>query len=103
MMSCKRSIKANHYLNEPPARVLLKDLAQCENPFNCPHGRPVLIHFTNSDMERMFNLNEAQARVLLKDLAQCENPFNCPHGRPVLIHFTNSDMERMFKRIQDPH
>ncbi|HGF7898104.1 TPA: DNA mismatch repair endonuclease MutL [Enterococcus faecium] len=54
MMSCKRSIKANHYLNEAQARVLLKDLAQCENPFNCPHGRPVLIHFTNSDMERMF-------------------------------------------------
>lgn len=54
MMSCKRSIKANHYVNEAQARVLLTDLAQCENPFNCPHGRPVLIHFTNSDMERMF-------------------------------------------------
>jgi DNA mismatch repair protein MutL len=54
MMSCKRSIKANHYLNEAQARVLLADLARCENPFNCPHGRPVLIHFTNSDMERMF-------------------------------------------------
>lgn len=54
MMSCKRSIKANHYLNEAQARVLLEDLKTCENPFNCPHGRPVLIHFTNSDMERMF-------------------------------------------------
>lgn len=54
MMSCKRSIKANHHLNEAQARVLLTDLAQCENPFNCPHGRPVLIHFNNGDMERMF-------------------------------------------------
>ncbi len=54
MMSCKRSIKANHHLNEAQARVLLSDLAQCENPFNCPHGRPVLIHFSNSDMEHMF-------------------------------------------------
>lgn len=54
MMSCKQSIKANHYLNEQQARVLLKDLETCENPFNCPHGRPVLIHFTNSDMEKMF-------------------------------------------------
>lgn len=54
MMSCKRSIKANHYLNEQQARVLLKDLETCKNPFNCPHGRPVLIHFTNSDMEKMF-------------------------------------------------
>jgi len=54
MMSCKRSIKANHYLNEDQARALLRDLAECENPFNCPHGRPVLIHFNNYDMERMF-------------------------------------------------
>lgn len=54
MMSCKRSIKANHHLNEAQARVLLTDLAQCENPFNCPHGRPVLIHFSNNDMEHMF-------------------------------------------------
>lgn len=54
MMSCKRSIKANHHLNDVLARVLLTDLAQCENPFNCPHGRPVLIHFTNADMEKMF-------------------------------------------------
>lgn len=54
MMSCKRSIKANHYLNPQQARILLEDLAKCENPFNCPHGRPVLIHFTNGDMERMF-------------------------------------------------
>lgn len=54
MMSCKRSIKANHHLNELQARVLLQDLALCENPFNCPHGRPVLIHFSNGDMEKMF-------------------------------------------------
>ncbi|MDN6502642.1 MAG: DNA mismatch repair endonuclease MutL [Tetragenococcus koreensis] len=54
MMSCKRSIKANHHLNDAQARVLLTDLAACENPFNCPHGRPVLIHFDNYDMERMF-------------------------------------------------
>lgn len=54
MMSCRRSIKANHYLNEAQARVLLDDLSRCENPFNCPHGRPVLVYFTSSDMERMF-------------------------------------------------
>ncbi|GCF95776.1 DNA mismatch repair protein MutL [Enterococcus florum] len=54
MMSCKRSIKANHHLDEAQARVLLNDLATCENPFNCPHGRPVLIHFSNSDMEHLF-------------------------------------------------
>ena len=54
MMSCKKSIKANHYLDDRQARALLQDLRECENPFNCPHGRPVLIQFSNTDMERMF-------------------------------------------------
>lgn len=54
MMSCKGSIKANHYLSDAEARALLKDLKKTENPYNCPHGRPVLIHFTNKDMEKMF-------------------------------------------------
>ena len=54
MMSCKRSIKANHHLEEEQAKVLLKKLSTCENPFNCPHGRPVLVHFTSKDMEHMF-------------------------------------------------
>jgi len=54
MMSCKRAIKANHHLDDQQARALLKQLPKCENPFNCPHGRPVTVHFTNSDMEKMF-------------------------------------------------
>nr|WP_210766784.1 DNA mismatch repair endonuclease MutL [Streptococcus sp. NLN64] len=54
MMSCKRSIKANHALDEHSARHLLYQLRLCQNPYNCPHGRPVLVHFTNRDMEKMF-------------------------------------------------
>lgn len=54
MMSCKRSIKANHSLDDVSARHLLVQLAQCKNPYNCPHGRPVLVHFTTGDMEKMF-------------------------------------------------
>ncbi|WP_295729887.1 DNA mismatch repair endonuclease MutL [uncultured Limosilactobacillus sp.] len=54
MMSCKRAIKANHYLNDLQAKALLNTLPHCENPFNCPHGRPVLIHFTDTDLEKLF-------------------------------------------------
>lgn len=54
MMSCKRAIKANHHLDDQQARQLIQDLAKTENPFNCPHGRPVLVHFSNSDMKKMF-------------------------------------------------
>ena len=54
MMSCKRAIKANHHLDARQATALLDRLSQCQNPFNCPHGRPVTIHFSDSDLEKLF-------------------------------------------------
>lgn len=54
MMSCKRAIKANWHISDEEAKTLLRDLAQAENPYNCPHGRPVLTSFTLKEMERMF-------------------------------------------------
>lgn len=54
MMSCKRSIKANHYLQKHEMERLLGDLKQSEQPFTCPHGRPVIIHFKTYDIEKMF-------------------------------------------------
>lgn len=54
MMSCKRAIKANHYLDDQQAQALLARLPGCENPFNCPHGRPVTVHFSPSDLEKLF-------------------------------------------------
>lgn len=54
MMSCKKSIKANHYLTKEQMDVLLSDLRKADNPFTCPHGRPVLIHFTTYEVEKMF-------------------------------------------------
>ncbi|NQG19714.1 DNA mismatch repair endonuclease MutL [Streptococcus suis] len=54
MMSCKRSIKANHALDDYSARDLIRQLSHTKNPYNCPHGRPVLVNFSKSDMEKMF-------------------------------------------------
>lgn len=54
MMSCKRSIKANHYLQKHEMERLLADLKDAEQPFTCPHGRPVIIHFKTYDVEKMF-------------------------------------------------
>ncbi|MEY8291953.1 DNA mismatch repair endonuclease MutL [Carnobacteriaceae bacterium 52-44] len=54
MMSCKRSIKANHYLSEQEAVSLIEQLPQAENPYNCPHGRPTLVKMTTRDLEKMF-------------------------------------------------
>lgn len=54
MMSCKKSIKANHYLDKPQIEQLIKDLRTRENPFTCPHGRPVIVHFRTYEIEKMF-------------------------------------------------
>ncbi|WP_155590335.1 DNA mismatch repair endonuclease MutL [Lysinibacillus cavernae] len=54
MMSCKKSIKANYYLTKEQMEILLRDLRNADNPFTCPHGRPVLIHFTSYEVEKMF-------------------------------------------------
>lgn len=54
MMSCKKSIKANYYLTKEQMVVLLDDLRKADNPFTCPHGRPVMIHFSSYEVEKMF-------------------------------------------------
>lgn len=54
MMSCKRAIKANHHVDDREAVQLLHNLTKAENPYNCPHGRPVLVEFSNKDLEKMF-------------------------------------------------
>ncbi|WP_119327447.1 DNA mismatch repair endonuclease MutL [Companilactobacillus musae] len=54
MMSCKRAIKANHHIDDREAVQLLHNLTKAENPYNCPHGRPVLVEFSNKDLEKMF-------------------------------------------------
>ncbi|MRG85318.1 DNA mismatch repair endonuclease MutL [Salinibacillus xinjiangensis] len=54
LMSCKRSIKANHHLNYDDMFRLLEDLRQCQDPFTCPHGRPIIIFFSEYELEKMF-------------------------------------------------
>ena len=54
MVSCKMSIKGNTRINIEEMESLINDLRKCNNPFNCPHGRPTIIHFTIYELEKMF-------------------------------------------------
>lgn len=54
MLSCKLSIKANENITLNEMEALINDLKRCNNPFNCPHGRPTIIHFSNYDLEKLF-------------------------------------------------
>ncbi|MBC8081382.1 MAG: DNA mismatch repair endonuclease MutL [Gorillibacterium sp.] len=54
MCSCKASIKANHYITLAEMEALLDRLSRCQNPYTCPHGRPILVSFTKYELEKMF-------------------------------------------------
>ena len=53
-MACRMSIKANDYTSYDDQVWLLNELRKCENPFTCPHGRPTIITYTKSDLEKLF-------------------------------------------------
>ena len=54
MMSCKQAIKANTNITMEEMEALINDLRNCKNPYNCPHGRPTTIFYSNYDLERLF-------------------------------------------------
>ena len=53
-MSCKAAVKGGNRLDERQAQELLKELMQLENPYNCPHGRPVMVKITQRELEKKF-------------------------------------------------
>lgn len=54
MMSCKKSIKANHYLRNHEMSHLIDELRDTTDPFTCPHGRPIIIELTTYELEKLF-------------------------------------------------
>ena len=52
--ACKMSIRAHEVISLDQARELLKQLFECENPYNCAHGRPTIIHYSEYELDRMF-------------------------------------------------
>jgi DNA mismatch repair protein MutL len=54
LCSCKASIKANQPLGLAEMERLLDRLRQARNPFTCPHGRPIMVSFSNYELEKMF-------------------------------------------------
>lgn len=53
-LACKMSIKANMSITLEEMEELIQDLVMCDNPYNCPHGRPTIITFTKYELEKMF-------------------------------------------------
>ena len=53
-MACKASVKLTTRLSREEALSLWKSLHECEQPYVCPHGRPVMIEIKNADLLKRF-------------------------------------------------
>ncbi|VVB69506.1 DNA mismatch repair protein MutL [uncultured archaeon] len=54
LLACKGSIKSGKELSAVEMHRLLEDLYACQNPFTCPHGRPVIVVIDPGQLERLF-------------------------------------------------
>lgn len=53
-MSCKAAIKGGQKISRQEAEHLIRELMTLENPYHCPHGRPIIISLTKADIEKRF-------------------------------------------------
>ncbi|MEA5018455.1 MAG: DNA mismatch repair endonuclease MutL [Erysipelotrichaceae bacterium] len=53
-LACHVSIKFNHHLSMSEMKEVIINLQKCDNPFNCPHGRPTFIHLSDTQLKKEF-------------------------------------------------
>ena len=53
-MSCKAAVKGHMSMSAMEANELIDQLLHLDNPYNCPHGRPVIISMTKYELEKKF-------------------------------------------------
>lgn len=53
-MSCKAAVKGNQTLTKEEFSHLLNDLMTLDNPYFCPHGRPIIVAMTKYEVEKKF-------------------------------------------------
>ena len=53
-LACKAAVKGNTVLSQEEALSLLDQLRQCQDPYNCPHGRPTIVSFTRYELDKRF-------------------------------------------------
>lgn len=53
-MACKSAVKGNMSMSRPELEALIDELLSLDNPYFCPHGRPVIISMTKQEIEKKF-------------------------------------------------
>lgn len=53
-LSCRAAIKIHNPLTTAEMEALVEELFAAQQPYTCPHGRPVVLEMTDRDLERRF-------------------------------------------------
>ncbi len=53
-ISCKAAIKGNQNISFEEAQILIDEMLNLDNPYNCPHGRPTIIKMSKYEIEKKF-------------------------------------------------
>jgi len=53
-LACRTAIKGGAACNPRQMEELIEQLKKADNPYSCPHGRPIIITFTKGELDRMF-------------------------------------------------
>ncbi len=53
-IACHAAIKVNMALTEEKMEWLIRELAKCDAPMSCPHGRPVVLRYSLTEIKRAF-------------------------------------------------
>ena len=53
-MSCKAAVKGDHTMSPAEANALIDELLTLDDPYHCPHGRPVIIRMSRYELDKKF-------------------------------------------------
>lgn len=53
-LACHTAVRFGDKLTKEEIIQILKNLSKCEDPYNCPHGRPVIQEFSKYEIEKKF-------------------------------------------------
>ncbi len=53
-LACKASLKANSHLSFMDMEKIIADLFKCNNPYTCPHGRPTILKYSLTELQKAF-------------------------------------------------
>jgi len=54
-LACHSSVRFNEFLDRSQMQQLVNNLMKCDNPFNCPHGRPTVVKIDDKQLLKEFN------------------------------------------------